>query len=154
MSAYLYAIIPYKSKEDVVFDETDSCIFFPVIPELKDIESEFANQESLILHKGFLVINTCYRQSAFTENQNGYNWMREEIYKIAKALNACEVWYVEELVYDEMDSSGFSFDQWRESLKTEKASYVVELSVDVLKGSTVYSYYHDDFSDIILKESL
>ena len=149
MSQYLYAIIPYES--GVSFSKEDYPAWSPVLPELKDIHSEFTDEEGLMLFKDFLMINTCYRQSAFTDNRDGYCWIRADICKIARALGASEVWYVEELITDEMDDWEFSFDEWRNRLKNEKKHLVAELSTDVLKGKETYSYYHDDFSDVILE---
>ena len=66
------------------------------------------------------------------------------------ALGANEVWYVAELATDEMDRTDFSFEEWLHSLKNGE-HYVSELSVDVLKDKYICTYYHDDFSDIILE---
>ena len=77
--------------------------------------------------------------------------MRADICRIAKALGAKEVWYAEELATDEMDGWDFSFEKWVNSLKNEKKKYVGELTVELLKGNKVYSYYHDDFLDIIME---
>jgi hypothetical protein len=153
MSAFIYAIIPYKSGITVSSKEPYPCIWNPSIPELKGIASELelTDPDGLSLFSDFLMINTCQRQSAFTCNRNGYCGLRTDIYMIAKALNANEVWYVVENITDEMEDWGFSFDEWIKSLSNEKKQYVVELTVEVLKGKTMYSYYHDDFSDIILK---
>ena len=117
------------------------------------VDSELSEQEALELHDGFLVINTCYRVSTFANNSESYNWLRAEIYKIAKAVGAEEVWYVEELALDEMDIPGFTFEAWKNSLKNEKKQYIAELTVEVLKGQYTYSYYHDDFEDIVLEQN-
>lgn len=154
MSQYIYAIIPYKSGISFSKDEPCPCVWNPVLPELKDIHSEFAEQESLCLFKDFLMINTCYRQSAFTDNKDGFCWIRADICKIARALGASELWYVTELITDEMDDWDFSFNEWCNSLKNEKKDLVVELCTDVLKGKKNYSYYHDDFSDVIMERPL
>ena len=148
MSDYLYAIIPYKSGESFTPQKGDNFIYYPEIPELKGIDSEFTEPDGLRLFADFLMINTCYRQSAFTENEDGYSWLRTEIYKIAQALGAKEVWYVAELATDEMYSEDFSFNDWLDSFKTRE-NYVAELTVDTLKGKYICTYYHDDFSDII-----
>ena len=152
MSRYIYAIIPYESKDRFIFQESDPLIYCPNIPELTDVNSEFTDPEMLTLHKKFLEVNTCYRQSAFTGHKDGYSHVREEIYHIAKAIGANEVWYVEEPFIDTMELPDFSFDNWRESLKKENATFVVELSIEVLKGNDIYSFYHDGFSDLIRKE--
>lgn len=152
MSAYIYAIIPYAGEAKFNPEESETCILCPIIPELNRVDSEFTDQEVLMLHEGFLEINTCYRVSVFANNKGDYNWLRAEIYKIAKALGANEVWYAEELALDEMDMPGFSFEAWKNSLKNEKKRYVAELTVDILKGCYTYSYYHDDFGDIVMEQ--
>lgn len=153
MSAYIYAIIPYNGEAKFNPEESESCILCPIIPELNNLDSELTEQEVLALYDGFLVINTCYRVSTFANNKGNYNWLRAEIYKIAKALSANEVWYAEELALDEMDMPGFSFDAWKNSLKNEKKQYVAELTVEVLKGEYAYSYYHDVFKDIVSEQT-
>lgn len=80
------------------------------------------------------MINTCQRQTAFVDNRDGFSYMRSEICKIAKALKASEVWYVAEMLIDEMEEWGFSFDEWCSSLKGEKKDSVAELTIDILKG--------------------
>ena len=45
---------------------------------------------------------------------------------------------------------GFSFDDWIRSFK-DGTRYASELTVDVLKDKYISTYYHDDFSDIILE---
>lgn len=152
MSAYLFAIIPYKSGMYISSKEPIPCLWHPILPELKGIDSEFAERDILCLHRDFLEINTCYRQSAFIDNRDGFCWIRAEVCLIAKALGASEVWYVDEIVTEEFDDWNFSFDDWVESLKNEKKTYVCELTVDVLKGKEMYRYYHDDFSDIIMEK--
>lgn len=150
MSQYIYAIIPYESGISFSKDEPYPCVWEPILPELKDIHSEFT--DDLCVFKDFLMINTCYRQSAFTNNRDGFCRIRADVCKIARALGASEVWYVEELITDEMDGWDFSFDNWIKSLQNEKKHLVAELSTDILKGKNIYSYYHDDFSDVILEK--
>ena len=132
MSQHIYAIIPYKSKiyTDFIMDGEPG-IWNPLIPELKGIESEFVEPDGLTLFKDFLKINTCLRQSAFTQKKDGYIKLRAEICIIAKALGANEVWYVEELAIDEMSMIDFIFDDWVRSLKNENKRYVVELTEEV-----------------------
>ncbi len=149
MSDYLYAVIPYKSGINFDPNEEEPFSFGPVLPELKGIDSEFVEEDGLILFADFLMINTCYRQSAFTDNKNGYNWIRAEICQIARALGACEVWYVAELATDKMSLKGFSFDDWIQSFKNGER-YASELNINVLKDKYIFTYYHDDFSDIIM----
>lgn len=147
MSSYIYAIIPYKS--DISVTQEEPCVYYPILPELKCIESEFTDRESLELYPDFLMINLCYRKSAFTENKDGYSWIRSEICQIARALGATEVWYADELAIQEMDDWEFSFENWVVRIKNEKL--VVELTQEILKGKEIYGFYHDDFSDIIME---
>ena len=149
MSQYIYAIIPYESGVSFSKDKPYRFVFDYELPELKDIHSEFTDE--LCMFKDFIIINTCYRQSSFTDHRDGYCWIRAEICKIARALGASEVWYVKETIADAMDDWEFSFDEWRNSLKNEEKHLVAELSTDVLKGKEMYCYYHDDFSDVILE---
>ena len=44
----------------------------------------------------------------------------------------------------------FSFSEWCISMKNEKKHFVAELTTDVLKGKKMYSYYHDEFCDVIM----
>lgn len=150
MSAYIYAIVPYKSRIKFPSDAEEKYLYFPEIPELYNV-SEFAEEDGLVLFSDFLRINTCLRLSAFTENKTGYSYLRAEIYKIAQALGAKEVWYASELATDEMFEPDFNFAKWIVKLKNEYKDYTAELTIDVLKGDEIYSYYHDDFSDIVLE---
>jgi hypothetical protein len=152
MSAYIYAIIPYKSGIHFSKEDKEQGWWNPFISELKNVSNEFTEEDRLILFEDFLMVNTCYRQSAFTGCKDGYNWIRAGIYEIAKAIGANEVWYVEELITDYMADAYFSFAQWIETLRIEKSHLVAELNLDVLAGNSVYSYYHDDFSDIIMEK--
>jgi hypothetical protein len=131
-------------------DELEEGLSEPIIPELKGIYSEYAEEDGLKLFADFLLINTNGRQSWFTNVEDGYSQLRAEIYQIAKALGASEVWYVAELATDEMYAKGFSFDDWTRSFK-DGTRYASELTVDVLKDKFICSYYHDDFSDILLE---
>lgn len=153
MSAYIYAIIPYKIGDSFCPDEGFSCIYGAEIPALKGIVSEFADPRLFYLYEDFLLINTCYRQSAFTERLDGYSWLRAEISRIAKALGASEVWYVEELVTEELEAQDFSlsYEEWVKEKREECSYCMTELTVDVLKGDIAYGFYHDDFSDLITR---
>ncbi len=151
MSQYIYAVIPYESGLRFARDAEYKCEFGQSIPELKSLNSEFAGPNGVDLFTDFALINTCYRVSAFANHNNGYSYLRAEIYKIAKALGANEVWYVEELFTDEMFEPEFSFKKWIESFENENKNYIVELTTEVLKADDIYSYYHDNFSDIILE---
>lgn len=144
-------MIPYDKGVDLfALDRLEKGVENPQIPELKGVNSEMADPYLLTLFKDYLIINTCCRQSEFAGNEDGYSWLRVEIYRIALALGVHEVWYVAELATDEMGTEGFSFGDWLLSLKNGER-YVSELSVDVLKDKYICTYYHDDFSDIILK---
>ena len=151
MSDYLYAIIPYNKGVTLYSpDELEGGRSHPVIPELKGIDSEYVEKDGLKLFAAFLMINTCGRQSCFTNNEDGYSQLRAEIYKIALVLGAREVWYVAELATDEMYDKDFSFYNWIHSFK-EGTRYASELTLDVLKDRFISTYYHDVFSDIILE---
>lgn len=144
MGAYIYAIIPYKYDKPAPVNE---CNTLDVdLPQYDSINEDFG----FSLFPDHLEINTCYRWGVFTENEDGYSWLRAEIYKIAKAFGASEVWYVVEYSLGETWDEDFCLDEWKERIKGQK--YTVELTQEVLKGNTVYSYYHDDFSDIILEK--
>lgn len=151
MSAYVYALIPYKNKKLFKPEDGEISCPYPNIPELKGIQSEFADTGLFDLFCDFVLVNTCYRLSSFIECENGYCWLRAEIYKIAKALGANEVWYAEEYATDEMFEEGFSFDKWKDELRTSKRKYTQELTIDVLKSDCISSFYHDVFSDIVLE---
>ena len=127
MSDYLYAVIPYNSGMYFDPNEEEPCIWEPNLQELKGIESEFVEIDGLTLFEDFLMINT------------------------SRALGAHEVWYVAELATDEMHIKGFSFDDWVQSFKNGER-YACELNVDVLKNKYICTYYHDDFSDIIMEK--
>lgn len=153
MSDYLYAVIPYNKGTTLYSpDELEGGRSEPIIPELKGIYSEYVEGDGLKLFADFLLINTCGRQSWFTNNEDGYSQLRAEIYQIAKALCASEVWYATELAIekDEIEESGFSFEEWIHSFK-DGTRYSSELTTDVLKDKYICSYYHDDFSDILLE---
>ena len=50
-----------------------------------------------------------------------------------------------------MGNSDFLFEEWKCQLQNERKQYTAEMSTDILKGNTLYSYYHDLFSDNILE---
>lgn len=149
MSDYLYAIIPYREIEKYRSEELEEGLDYPNLPEMEGLDTEYA--ENITLYKGYIQVNTCYRLSSFTELKDGYSSIRADIYRIAKAVGASEVWYIAELCTDEMHADGFNFDTWLNRLKNDK-KLVVEMTVDVLKDKYIYSYYHDDFADVILKK--
>lgn len=78
MSAYVYALISYENKKIFNPEEGEVSCLCPNIPELKGIQSEFADSSGLHLFKDFVLVNTCYRLSSFTECENGYCWLRAE----------------------------------------------------------------------------
>lgn len=150
MSEYIYAVIPYKSGIEIKSDYIP-CVWNPQIPKLDNIDSEFVDPNVLQLFEDFLVINTCYKKWVFTNCKNGYSRIRAELYKIAQALNANDIWYVDDYGIEKMEIPDFSFDEWIKDLKQNKGEYTADLTREILKGDTQYSYYHDDFSDILLE---
>ena len=86
MSQYIYAIIPYDSGMKLSDEEKEQGIYAPFFPELDSIDSEFTEESLYSMLEEYIQINTCYRQSAFTNNKGGYCWIRSEICQIAKAL--------------------------------------------------------------------
>jgi len=151
MSDWIYAAIPYKRSTPIVTDNPYPYENFPFIPELQGMGSEFAERDGLQLYEDFLLINLCYKEPSFINCQNGYSWIRSEVYKVAQRLGAKEVWYVMEMCTQEMAKKDFSFEDWKHKLQNERKQYTAEMSIDVLKGDILYSYYHDSFSDIILE---
>ena len=92
MSDYLYAVIPYNKGTTLYSpDELEEGRSEPIIPELNGIYSEYAEKDGITLFADYLMINTCARQSWFTNNEDGFSRLRAEIYIIAKALGAHEV---------------------------------------------------------------
>ena len=152
MSQYLYAVIPYNSYYDFKPDKYGEIgICFPHIPEFKGLDSELADPEGLTLYKGFLLVNTCLRMSSLISERNGFCWIRSEVYKLAHALSAKEVWYVQELCTDYMTDADFDFETWKLSLLEENKPYTVEVSLKTLKENVYGSYNHDTFSDIVFE---
>ena len=49
MSRYIYAIIPYKS--DISVSREEPCICYPVLPELKGVESKYAEDNGKYFYK-------------------------------------------------------------------------------------------------------
>ncbi|MBR6716668.1 MAG: hypothetical protein IKI83_09530 [Prevotella sp.] len=147
MSDYLYAIIPYQGSKKIRPEEQEEGLECTDLPELEGVDTEYT--EKMTLFKDYIQVNTCYRLSSFTELKDGYSSIRADIYKIAKAVGASEVWYIAELCTDEMYDENFCFEAWANRLKNDK-KLVMEMTVDVLKGKHIYSYYHDDFADVVL----
>ncbi len=144
MSAYVYAVIPYLKDES-------GDVIPPNIDELKNIDCDF-EFSCFTFFNEFLLINTCYKiGSMINFNNDGRCFLRDEVYKVAKACLVSEAWYVEELCTEEMDPFSFpdfSFEDWKEKLKNERAYCTIEYNKDVAKAGRLASYMHDTFSDI------
>ena len=150
MSDYLYAVIPYYSGLRFNVDAEDK--FVSRMPkELKGYHIDFV-KDLFYMFSDFILINTCWRMSSLTCDENGRCDARSAIYIVAKILNAKEVWYVEELCTDEMMMPDFKFDDWKRSLKEEKAYCTKEVTLDMLRSGHWASYCHDVFSDIVIDE--
>lgn len=150
MSDYLYAIIPYNSGLRFKDDAEDK--FVERMPkELKGYEIEF-EKDLFQIFSDFIIINTCWRMSSLTCDENGRCDARSAIYIVARLLNAKEVWYVEEMTTDKMFLPDFKFDDWKRSLKEENAYCTKEVTLDMLRSGHWASYCHDDFSDIVIDE--
>ena len=150
MSSYLYAVIAYKSgikfPEDVV--ENFVCGYMP--KELENVSVDI-DEECYIVFSDFILINTCWRMSSLNCNENGWCKARSEIYKVAKALNASEAWYVEEPSTDKMMVDGFSFEDWKRSLKEELAYCTTEVTIEMLRNQEWASNCHDNFADVVIE---
>lgn len=150
MSAYLYAVIPYDC--GIRFHDNDENKFvYGYMPrELNNLSIEF-DEDMFIAFSDFVLINTCWSMSFLNCEENGFCFVRNEIYKIAKALNASEVWYVEETSTDKMMEPDFNFEDWKRSLKEELAYCTKDVNLEMLRNNQWASYCHDDFSDIVLE---
>ena len=151
MSSYLYAVIPYESP--FIFPSTDGENFcFGFVPkELESLHSKLCDPDGITTYGDFLLFNTCVRMSSLCCDTHGFCAIRSEIYKIAKALKADEVWYVEELCTDQMDEPSFSLEKLKERMKTDLAYCTMEVSLDSLKQNKWASYNHDVFADIVVE---
>lgn len=153
MSQYLYAVIPYNSYYDFKPDEYGEIgICYPHIPEFNGLKSELADPEGLTIYKGFLLVNTCYRMNSLISERNGFCWLRAEVYKLAQALSAKEVWYIEELCTDYMTDADFDFEIWKLNRQESEEPRTVEINLETLKENEYGSYNHDSFSDIVLEK--
>lgn len=148
MSQYLYAIIPYKSGMDFTYNE-EPFYWNPRVPEFDSIESELTDMESNQIYGDYLILNTCHRMSSLTCDTRGFCWIRSEIYKLAQAVGAKEVWYVEELCIDEIEEEGPSLDNFKQKLANELSYCTREVNLEMLRSDAYASYCHDDFSDIV-----
>lgn len=149
MSAYLYAVIPYDG-EPHPYSKEENFEYGAFIPELYGMESDLC--EDVSLFHGFFLINTCFRMPSIMTDKNGFCSLRKDIYEIAKAVGAKEVWYIEELATDSMDSKGYSLNTFLTDLKELYSDYFLEYDIETMreKGGTYASYMHDDFHDIVL----
>lgn len=150
MSDYLYAVIPYKSGLHFQNEDEDKFVCGYIPKELSNISIDF-DKECFEVFSDFILINTCCRMSSLNCNENGWCQIRCEIYNIAKALNAIEVWYVAELTTDAMLLPDFNFDDWKRSLKEESAYCTTEVTIEMLKNQKWASYCHDNFGDIVIE---
>lgn len=144
MSAYVYAVVPYQRDEKVG-------VIPPWKEKLKNLDCEF-DLYCYDFFEDFLLINTCYKMGSLINfNKEGRCWLRDEVYKVVKACHVNEAWYVEELCTEEMDPFSypdFSFGDWKEKLKNERAYCTIEYNKEVAKSGRLASYMHDTFSDI------
>lgn len=151
MSQYLYAIIPYNSGMDFSSSE-EPFIWEPHVPEFEDVDSELTEEDGLQLYSEYITINTCARMSWLKCDENGYCWIRSEIYKLAKAVGAKEVWYIEELCHDDIEIKGPTIEEFKRQLANEFNYCTKEVNIDMLKDNSYASYCHDDFSDVVLEK--
>ena len=150
MSDYLYAVIPYKSGIQFPKDVEDQFVWGYMPKDLENVSVDIY-EDCFIVFSDFILINTGWRMSSLNCNENGWCEARSEIYKVAKALNATEVWYVEELTTDKMMVAGFSFEDWKRSLKEELAYCICEVTLEMLRNHHWASYCHDNFADIVIE---
>jgi len=145
MSNYLYALIPCDA--EVRPDSPEECYqTSPSIPQLNGVESELAEKDRLYLFPGFLLVNTCYSMYMILPDENGPSPSRLEVFKIAQALGAPEVWYVQETAADEMFGyDTYSFDRFKNQIDGEDKDYVIEYSPELVE---IAGYIHDDFKDL------
>ena len=150
MSDYLYAVIPYNSGLRFKDDAEDK--FVERMPkDIKGYDIEF-EKDLFQMFSDFILINTCWRMSSLTCDENGRCDARSAIYIVARLLNAKEVWYVGEMCTDEMFRPDFNFDDWKRSLIEENAYCTKEVTLDMLRSGHWASYCHDDFSDIVIDQ--
>lgn len=150
MSDYLYAVIPYKSGLHFQDEDEDKFVYGYMPKELNNISIDF-DEECFKVFSDFILINTCCRMSSLNCNENGWCQIRYEIYKIAKALNAIEVWYVVELSTDAMLLPDFNFEDWKRSLKEELAYCTTDVTIEMLRNQEWASFCHDNFKDIVIE---
>lgn len=141
----MYALIPYKGKSALKAEEGCAFEYNPNIPELKDIDSELADCSYIGRYEDFILINTCYRMSYLTNfDEDGACFCREEIRKIALALDASEVWYVEEILIQMFDDiPGYALEMF----KKEYANSISEYSLEKLEQGHWGSIIHDAYTE-------
>lgn len=150
MSNYLYVLIPCDA--EVRPDSPEECYqTSPSIPQLNGVESELAERDGLYLFPGFLLINTCYSMYMILPGENGPSPSRQEVYKIAQAMDAPEVWYVQETAADKMFGfDKYSFDRFKTQIDGEDKDYLTEYSPELTE---IAGYIHDDFRDLKSRRS-
>ena len=149
--SYLYVVVPYKS--ELQFKEDDNLFVCGLPKELEGITLDI-DEDLFDVYSDFVLINTCWGMSSLNCDDNGWCHIRSETYKIAKALNATEAWYVEELSTDKMTEPGFDFEDWKRSLREELAYYTCEVNIEMLKNQEWASHCHDDFADIVIEKPI
>ena len=152
MSSYLYAVVPYESGLQFP-EETEDKFVYGMPKELNGISVDI-DEECFCVYADFILINTCWRMSYLSCDENGWCKVRSEIYKVAKALNASEAWYVEELSTDIMLEPGFDFEDWKRSLREELAYCTCEVNIEMLRNQEWASLCHDDFADIVIERTI
>lgn len=141
MSSYLYAIIPYGNISNITI--------------LENIKNTVCDCKSISYFQDFFLINTCYRMLDIMTDNNGFSWLRKEIYNIAKTINIDEVWYCNEIVTDLMidknEAPNYSITDLK-SLISQYPNCFLEYDIETMneKNSTIASIIHDNFHDIVL----
>lgn len=139
MAHWLYVVIPYSSGVSFEYKEYICCEVS--LPEFESISSEL--KDNVMMYQDFLLVNTCCKMSAIMFRPNGHYTLRNEIYEMAKAVEAEEVWHVEELVTEEFDSDHFDFEKWKAYARVHEVDYSLYLDEDDL-----VSIIHDSFDDL------
>lgn len=149
MSAYLYALIPYKSGIDFTYSD-EPFYWHPLIREFENVDSELTDREGLQQYGDYIVVNTCARMSSLKCDTRGFCWIRSEVYKLAKAVGAEEVWYIEELSFEHIEDMNITLEEFKEMLRGPYSYCTKEVNLDMLKDNSYASFCHDDFSDIVV----
>ena len=69
MSAYLYALIPYKSGIDFTYSE-EPCYWHPLIREFANVDSELTDRECLQQYGEYIVVNRGVEFWAYWGHEN------------------------------------------------------------------------------------